>query len=163
MLIYHITMYHLHFTIKENRENRYELSIKQKMMYDDLEGDNILDDIIIYSDFKFMESDINFMKNDISKELKANHKVFDSKMNYMEIRVNNNGREVFIPSISYTDKIIIETEDMDGLLNQLYGLSDFYQMMYKYKPLPPPEPEIEDEEEENENEEEGGVEEFQYY
>jgi hypothetical protein len=161
-------MYHLHLVLKNREETQYELSLKQCSMYEQIKEENI-DDIIIYNDSRFNESDKGFIMNDLKNELKKQYgslNIYEEKMKFYTIKANHEGESILIkdiPSISMESSLIIKTDDLDGLLNKLYGLSDFYQMMYKYKPL---EPEPENCDEENVDvveEEDEAEEEFQYY
>jgi hypothetical protein len=146
-------MNHLHLVLKKQEETRYELSLKQRKMYEQIEGE-FIDDIIIYSDSSFNESDREFIRSDLNKELKKQYNLFEEKMRY-----SNNA----VPSIIMENRLIIKTDDLDGLLNKLYGLADFYQMMYKYNPLALSEPEIEEAEETEDGEEEGDEYEGQFH
>ena len=134
-------MYHLHLVMKQKEETRYELSFRQKMMYENVAEENI-DDIVIYNDSSFTEADIGFIRNDIVNELKKQYNVFEEKMRY------SGNLNIIMDS-----RIIITTNDVEELLMKLYGLADFYQMMYKYRLLEPQELDIY---EETENIEEGG-------
>jgi hypothetical protein len=158
-------MYHLHLVLRKHKDAQYELSLKQRKMYEQIEGDNI-DDIIIYSDSCFSKLDRDFIRNDIKNELKKEYRIFYEKMRYHNIGVNQGDETCLInniPSIVMEKRIIIKTDDLEGLTNKLYSLADFYQMLFKYEPLSPIEPEINEEEIEGIEEGDEYDGDFQYY
>jgi hypothetical protein len=139
--------------LKNKEETAYELSFKHRKMFESIDEEKI-NEIIIYSDNCFVESDIGFIRNDILNELKKQYNVHEEKMRYFGTL-----------NISMDKRIIIKTYDVEELLDKLFNLGDFYQTMYKYKPLDldEHEPEIDEDEEADDGEEDEYESQFHYY